>query len=556
MEKGSIMIGLGTIGNSTTGGGKDAPPADGQAAAFNSAARGSDPGLTVSGNVIDTGRYVITGSNQYTRPNDGIKADDGMVSVMDKTTSTSVDVFGDPHVYTSDGDRAEFQRDGLRINLADGTQVQFKPTAQVDGFSHLDSVSVTKGGQTASESGFYSADGSAKVSTTAVQQGAGAAPYDPNTTVMSTAPGGGLNTLVNAAGAQLSSKSYQTSLDGMGGGNVAGSVSPELVAQLQKLIGLLQQMMGAASGGAAASGGFVSGNAGQSTEAASVQRLIGLLQAKLEVAPAPADQVSPIVAQVVALLEKLLGQQQPTAAPATDQFTSLLQQVVQDLQQLVQRQPATAAPASSAPATADPVSTVPVASSTTSAGSGPNAMQITNTQHHAIQVGKFVNGGSTTTPSTELMLQPGQTGTLNYANGEAGFAAQADASGKYQPTASRLEFEADKDGKMKFPDISYIDGRNASISLTDGAGLNKGDSKSIAASAPGSLVTTDSAGNKAIAGWYDGSSAQMRAGGAFMQAQLGTSGAYLHPNDDTLSKGDNPMSGTQSATIKASFGNA
>ncbi len=194
--------------------------------------------------------------------------------------------------------------------------------------------------------------------------------------------------------------------------------------------------------------------------------------------------------------------------------------------------------------------------SSTSAGTGPNAMEITNTQDHAITVGKFKNGESATDPSASITLQPGQTGTLHYENGEAGFAAQADASGKFQPTASRLEYEADKDGKMKYPDISYIDGRNASISLSDGAGLNKGDSKSIAAGADPSLITTDSAGNKTIAGWYDGSTAQMQAGGAYMESQLGTTGAYLHPNDDTLAKGDNPMSATQSATIKASFGAA
>ena len=192
----------------------------------------------------------------------------------------------------------------------------------------------------------------------------------------------------------------------------------------------------------------------------------------------------------------------------------------------------------------------------TSAGTGPNTMSITNNQDHAITVGKFKNGESTTDPSAKITLQPRQSGTLKYENGEGGYAAQADASGKFQPTASRLEYEADKDGKMKFPDVSYIDGRNASISLTDGAGLNKGDSKSIAGNAPSDTVTKDSGGGKTIAGWYDGSTSQMQAGGAFMEKQLGTSGAYVHPDDDKLSGAQNPMSGTQSSTIKASFGDA
>ncbi len=204
-----------------------------------------------------------------------------------------------------------------------------------------------------------------------------------------------------------------------------------------------------------------------------------------------------------------------------------------------------------APATADS-GTAP----STSAGTGPNLLNITNNQDHAITVGKFKNGESTTDSSAKITLQPHQSGTLKYENGEGGYAAQADASGKFQPNASRLEYEADKDGKMKYPDVSYIDGRNSAISITDGAGLNKGDNKSIAGSADPSIVTADSAGNKTVAGWYDGSTSQMQAGGAFMQGQLGTAGAYLHPNDDQLAKGQNPMSGSQSATINASFGNA
>jgi hypothetical protein len=190
------------------------------------------------------------------------------------------------------------------------------------------------------------------------------------------------------------------------------------------------------------------------------------------------------------------------------------------------------------------------------AGEGPNEIQITNTQDHPITVGKFKNGESTTDPSAQLTLQPGQTGSFFFANGEAGIVTQADASGQFRPDASRLEYEADADGKMLFPDVSYIDGRNASISLTDGAGLNKGDDRSIADLAPADLVSTDAAGNKTVAGWYDGSTAVMQQAGAFLTSQLGTGGAYIHPNDDTLGAGANPMSGTQSHVLKASFGDA
>lgn len=287
------------------------------------------------------------------------------------------------------------------------------------------------------------------------------------------------------------------------------------------------------------------------------------------------------------------GGQSPNAAPAQDLTTSLeslISKFAQLIEQLSQgvASPVNAAPAApmashaspspgaarqtdasrprafhaaaaSAPASKSGVSKSGAGESGksgASAGTGPNAMSITNSQDHAITVGKFKNGESTTDPSAKITLEPHQTGTLRYENGEAGYAAQADAGGKFQPTASRLEYEADKNGEMKFPDISYIDGRNASISLTDGAGLNKGDSKSIADGATPDIVTKDSAGNKTVAGWYDGSTSQMRAGGAFMESQLGTSGAYLHPDDDKLSGAQNPMSGTQSSTIKATFGDA
>ena len=260
------------------------------------------------------------------------------------------------------------------------------------------------------------------------------------------------------------------------------------------------------------------------------------------------------------------GPQAASAQDMTSNLESLVSKFVQLLEQLSQggsSKSGSAAPAlplspaaAPHPAAAAHAPASAAAESGKSAGTGPNAMSITNNQDHAITVGKFKNGESTTDPSAKITLQPHQTGTLKYDNGEAGYAAQADASGKFQPTASRLEYEADKDGKMKYPDVSYIDGRNASISLTDGAGLNKGDSKSIAGSASPDIIKTDSGDGKTIAGWYDGSTSQMQAGGAFMQRQLGTSGAYLHPDDDKLSGNQNPMSGTQSSTIQASFGDA
>ena len=187
------------------------------------------------------------------------------------------------------------------------------------------------------------------------------------------------------------------------------------------------------------------------------------------------------------------------------------------------------------------------------AGTGPNAIIVKNSFDHPITLGQFVNGGSTTAPAASITLQPGQTGVLSHVDGEGGFIAKADASGQFQPNASRLEYKTDADGKMSWPDVSDIDGRNAAIWFTDGKGLTKGDLQSIAGGAPTGTVTTDAAGNKTIAGDYDESTPTMRDGAAYMTGKLGTGGTYQHPHDDALGPGQNPMGGTDSKMISAIF---
>lgn len=340
----------GSAGSSGSGGGG---ASESDARAFSMAA--TSPGLAVSGNSVDTGRYVIMGSNQYVRPNDGGTAGDGMLSILDKATNSFVDVFGDPHVFTSDGDRAEFQKDSLWINLADGTQVRIKPTALDGNVSHIDAVAVTKDGQTVTETGFYSAGAPAKIMTGAVQQGGPSAAFnDPGATIMATAPGGGLGTLVNAAGVELGSKGAETALDGMGDAATMGTslrnVSPQLMADLKKLLTLLQREMDAAGAGAATSGDTVSsvgkqpqpalGQGGPGPDLTStIQKLIGLLQATPVQEPAPAIQAAPaatpgggqagMMQQLVALLEQLLSLLQAGGAPASGaELAGLLQKLM------------------------------------------------------------------------------------------------------------------------------------------------------------------------------------------------------------------------------------
>lgn len=177
-------------------------------------------GFAVSGNTVDTGRYLITASNDYQRPDSygGGTADDGAVRVFDKQSGTFVQVFGDPHVATGAGDRADFQLDGLVLDLADGTQLQFQPTEMDHGAAHIAAVSVTKDGETSFITGLYGTG--AHVSISAAQAG-NAFQLDRSFDAYSDTvlrAGDSLNDLRFVDGSQLDSKGAELHLDGKGGG--------------------------------------------------------------------------------------------------------------------------------------------------------------------------------------------------------------------------------------------------------------------------------------------------------------------------------------------------
>lgn len=182
-----------------------------------------------------------------------------------------------------------------------------------------------------------------------------------------------------------------------------------------------------------------------------------------------------------------------------------------------------------------------------SAGSGPRAFNITNTQDHDINIGQFDQHNQLV---GEITLKPGESGQMRYQNDFTGLLKQADADGNYRDDASRLEFY------NGFVNTSDIDGRNAAIHATDHQGFEIGDRQSIADRAPADIVSTDSAGNKTIAGYYDGSSDTMRKGGQFMTDALGTGMTYMHPDDDRLPEGQNPMRHTDAMTLDVTFGKA
>lgn len=109
----------------------------------------SQHGLVTNGSdTIDTGRYLIS-------------AKEGELKIYDKETNTWVKAFGDPHLHTSDGDKAQFH-ENLTIDLEDGTKITIQPTPKdAAGVAWLDKVAVTKGTQAVVMTGF--SDGKAGV---------------------------------------------------------------------------------------------------------------------------------------------------------------------------------------------------------------------------------------------------------------------------------------------------------------------------------------------------------------------------------------------------------
>ena len=240
---------------------------------------------------------------------------------------------------------------------------------------------------------------------------------------------------------------------------------------------------------------------------------------------------------------------QPVAANTASQQTAAAPGVAEPLS-AVPQVASSSVPASTAPAATaapEPTGKNSAVGDAVTAGSGPYSLNITNTQDHAIKIGQFDKNEKLV---GELALEPGQKGTMKYEADTTGLLKQADAQGNYKPDASRLEFY------NGFINTSDIDGRNAAIHASDGKGFEVGDKQSIADKAPESITTLDSAGNKTIAGWYDGSTEKMKQGGDFLTKELGTGMTYQHPNDDTLGQGSNPMRHTDSMTLDVVFGKA
>jgi len=92
---------------------------------------------------VAPGGLKYLGNNQYETSRYLISVRQGEVEVFDKQTKTSVKAWGDPHVTTGDGDKMQFHKDNLTLDLGDGTKLTLKPTApDGNGISLIDSLAI------------------------------------------------------------------------------------------------------------------------------------------------------------------------------------------------------------------------------------------------------------------------------------------------------------------------------------------------------------------------------------------------------------------------------
>ena len=374
-EVDTMTVSLSPVTNTGGGAVSEASVGSSQTTAFNNAVNTStNPGLTEKGNTVDTGRYTISSSSAYTSPTSGAQANDGMVSIYDKQTGSYVEIFGDPHVYTSDGNRAQSQANGLTLNLGDGTQVHFQPTSEVNGVSHIQEVDISKGGQTVSETGF---DSGSTGSTSSNQQGTlTTSKPGSSDTVLHTGQDGSLGTLYNASNTGLNNKTSEQSLDGMGGATSSGTTSSgttssaateKQIAQIQQLISELQQEV---STGQAA---------GQNTQG--TQSLVSLLEqlvSKLSGNSAGGGDMASLVNQLLPALEQKLGQL-AQSGQGSSQEASSINQAISTLMGMASGGTATGSSSTGASTGAGSTSTTGTgATSTGSTSSGTSTTSSTN----------------------------------------------------------------------------------------------------------------------------------------------------------------------------------
>ncbi|MCA8971293.1 MAG: DUF1521 domain-containing protein [Planctomycetes bacterium] len=99
------------------------------------------------GNKIQTPRYEIT-----------VTKDE--IIIRDKTNDTTSRIWGDPHLWTGDGNKYDFHEDNLTIDLKDGTKLTVVPTAKDEnGAAWIDELHVMNGSDAYKAAGVHSKEG-------------------------------------------------------------------------------------------------------------------------------------------------------------------------------------------------------------------------------------------------------------------------------------------------------------------------------------------------------------------------------------------------------------
>ncbi len=106
--------------------------------------KGRKPRISREGNVIKTERYDITVTKDK-------------VSIRDRECGSYVEAWGDPHLWTGDGDKFMFTQDNLTIDLPDGTKLTIEPTEAQGNVSWVEKLHVMNGDNVLSVEGIHSA---------------------------------------------------------------------------------------------------------------------------------------------------------------------------------------------------------------------------------------------------------------------------------------------------------------------------------------------------------------------------------------------------------------
>ncbi|HEX6703364.1 MAG TPA: hypothetical protein VF169_01285 [Albitalea sp.] len=197
----------------------------------------------------------------------------------------------------------------------------------------------------------------------------------------------------------------------------------------------------------------------------------------------------------------------------------------------------------------------PAAPSATGAvnGGGPNSLNLRNNTDQPMQVAFFRNLAPGEHPSfngPEATFTIGAHQSMQVAMPEDWQGRVQKWSGNTQDNSNWAEINFEKSTKKIWFDESDIPGRNSSIKITAPDGAVAGSDKSILGSAPAGIVTTDSSGQRVIKApqWFDGKTNHDAVN--FLNGALGTSNAYVLPDDN------NAVRTSSANSLTVDFGDA